>query len=1269
MRQLNFVYTTKEDFLAFLQKENVQLFDQNILVQIFTSKPKEEVEPALEDIASLLPKATIVGMSSAGEIVGTQILEKSIVVALSLFEKSQLASYYSDEEDSRKLGEEIARRLISKKSKGLILFVEGLHQNGEEMLQGVYSIAHPTLKVAGGMAADLFAFQETFVIHQKNIYTKGSVAVALEGEELEIVNDFNLGWRPVGPKFIITKASGNRVYTIENKSVVEFYKEVVGDDVAKNLPASAVEFPLLKDEGGILIARAMIKTFEDGSATFAGILREGEAVRVGIGSPRLINRYNPAKEIEESGFQAGFIYSCSARRIFFANELEKNLKQKAHYAPLCGCFTYGELYQDKLLNVSSTLLFLREKGTTDHNWEVVEYKQDEKPHCRYTEQASLHLIDYISKNLQAQQEQFEKDRFLFDEFVKAVDSTVIISKTDPKGIITYVNKKFEEISGYSKEELLGKPHNIVRDPLMDSQVFKELWDTIKQGKVWEGLISNRAKDGSRYFVKTHIFPIFDQEGNIVEYLAIREDVTELVRLQEAYERELQFSKMLLDNEENIIIVEKNGQIVAINETFYRIFPYENMENFLSWHDDVSDLFVEKSGYLKRSDPPAMWYEPVLKEPHKTHLALMVDRFGHERIFSIKSRQIEVEEDSYIIHTFNDITELEQAKQEAERAKEVQARFLANMSHEIRTPMNGVIGFTELLQATNLDERQKKYVDMIASSAKTLLDIINDILDFSKIKEKKIELEQIEINPFIELATTFELIRTLAKKKGIEYTIALDPELSECLVADPTRLRQVVTNLLSNAIKFTPNGGKVRLEAKVLQDGKTTQKVRILVSDTGIGIPKEKLKTIFEPFMQADSSTTRKYGGTGLGLAISYDLVKLFGGDLKVDSKEGEGTTFYFDINYRKCDKTKSLKRLLERFELVIVQNGENPVKEELEKILDSFGIAYEETPLEHLPNRVHSNTLVIALDGESAMEARGLVPQERLICIKEAYENCLQLDCNVAKIGEDFVSNLYNILLSKSQTLTHSLSAPKLTKPMHLLIVEDYEMNRVLMDSLLQNFPNITYEFAIDGEEAVQKATQKAYDLILMDVNMPKRSGVEATKMLRQKGVNTPIVALTANVLEGDKERFLEAGMDDYLSKPIQQEELQRVLAKYGSIEDLGKEEIVAKALDMQEILSKAQEGLGLEVGMIKHLLRKYLSSLQDALKEFQEALKANDLAKIADLAHKLKGSSGTLGFEKMMKLMGRVEKEAKESKEVDNQEIANTIKEHIEFLESEIKM
>lgn len=292
-----------------------------------------------------------------------------------------------------------------------------------------------------------------------------------------------------------------------------------------------------------------------------------------------------------------------------------------------------------LLNITTTVLLLNEKGTKKRVVEI-ETVKDKTIEKSLTEDATFNLVDYMAKKLQENETKLLATKTSLDEYLSAVNSVLIVSKTDLKGVITYANYNFEKISGYSKQELIGKSHNIVRHPDTPSDIFKELWATIKQGKIWSGEFANRNKNGNTYYVKSNMIPIKNFDGDVVEYMAIREDVTSLVESKRAYEEQVAFSNMILDNEENIVMVSKGTKIDTMNKAFFRYFDYKDLADFLSVHECICDLFVEKEGFLKPERLSKTWLEPVLQEPDKIHLALMIDKDANERIYSVKSKKIQ-----------------------------------------------------------------------------------------------------------------------------------------------------------------------------------------------------------------------------------------------------------------------------------------------------------------------------------------------------------------------------------------------------------------------------------------------------------------------------------------------------------------------------------------------------------------------------------------------------------------------------------------------------
>ena len=619
-----------------------------------------------------------------------------------------------------------------------------------------------------------------------------------------------------------------------------------------------------------------------------------------------------------------------------------------------------------------------------------------------------------------------------------MDEHVIISKTDSHGVITYASQAFIDISGYSKEELLGKPHRIVRHPDEAKEKYDTLWKTIKAKKTWQGDLKNRAKDGSTYYVHATIFPILNEAKELIEYVAFRDDITQRVLSQKALEKEKHLNQIVSDNQQSILLMtNQEDGVLSVNKKFFDVFGFKDFKDFKSKHNCICELFIDKEGYLKTSNDTSSWIDIPLKAPQKMYKALMKNKYGEERIFSVRIKEVLLEDEIFYVSTFTDITELEEAREMAESSEKLKTAFMANMSHEIRTPMNGISGFLQLLQKTRLNEKQQKYISIIEASMKNLLGIIHDILDFSKLEDGKMQLSLIKINPFVDFSKALALFKPSAEKKNIIYTIHIDPKIDQCLYADRLRITQVLSNLVSNAMKFTQDHGSIDINISLVSKDKTHNIIGFAVTDTGIGIPKDRQKKIFEAFSQADSSTTRKFGGTGLGLSISTSLVKMLGGELVLKSEEEKGSTFSFEIALEIC------------------------------------------------PNLQH-------------------------------------------------------------EIFTDSLAIEDNEKENHLkvLVAEDYEMNTMLIDEMLKEY-GIHAHFVVNGKEAVALLKKEKFDIVLMDINMPEMNGIDATRIIRERGDKVPIIALTANALEGDKEKFLAYGMNDYISKPIDMDRLYSVLDKY----------------------------------------------------------------------------------------------------------------------------
>lgn len=637
-------------------------------------------------------------------------------------------------------------------------------------------------------------------------------------------------------------------------------------------------------------------------------------------------------------------------------------------------------------------------------------------------------------NLKELELEAKNSTLLVEQYKKIVDDTIIVSKADTNGIITYVNDMFCTVSGYTRDELIGQPHNIVRDPSMPSSVFKGLWETIQSKKIWHGIIHNRAKDGSRYTVKSTISAIFDSAGNIIEYMALREDITELLRAQE----------------------------------------------------------------------------------------------------------------------------------DAKLAAQIKGEFLANMSHEIRTPMNGILGFTDLLARSNLNEQQRRYLDVIGSSTKTLLGIVNNILDFSKIESGKLELDCTYINPFVEFDNMVQLFSPIAADKHIKLEVLIDPLLKPSISIDLLRVQQVVSNLLSNAIKFTPENGQITFYVNSLGEEGEDERIRIGVRDNGVGITASQQTNIFKAFSQADNSITRQFGGTGLGLTISANLVSLMGGKLNVDSQEGSGSDFYFEINVK-----------------VLPPQSEKIISTEKKSVLNLAG---------------------------------------------------------------------------------------------KVLVAEDNDVNQLLIEEYLKRY-GVDITMVSNGQEALDALDKDTFSLVLMDINMPVMSGTDAISIIKKKGILTPVVALTANAVAGDHERFLEYGFDGYLAKPIVLKDLEKILETYVSYHSecekvIGEEEASEiKTLPLAIVsIALLKKELGLSDKIIHKMLILFLNSSDINLLELETAIHENDFKRIEGIAHKIKGAAGNMRFYSIEELSGKIEMLARSKKNADYRKLYCDFEKKMKTVQEEIK-
>ena len=565
------------------------------------------------------------------------------------------------------------------------------------------------------------------------------------------------------------------------------------------------------------------------------------------------------------------------------------------------------------------------------------------------------------------------------------------------------------------------------------------------------------------------------------------------------------------------------------------------------------------------------------------LLLMVRAVGYQNERKKTRAQLQAYADELLAAKQNlehTIVELEHARDQAEQAAEVKSRFLANMSHEIRTPMNGVIGMTSLLAETALSQEQQEYVHVIRTSGESLLTLINDILDISKIEADGLTLEAYPFDFHQHIQEVVDLVAPTANQKALELVVHIDQKVPRSLVSDPGRLRQILLNLLSNAIKFTSEG-EVVLSVTAHWRAEDQVRLHFTLRDTGIGIPADRVEHIFEPFSQVDASTTRKYGGTGLGLAITRHLVELLGGKIRVESQEGEGSTFFFTIEAEKSAPLATIETarptLLGRQVLVVDDNATN--RRILGKILDAWGLIPHlyETPAAALDivragRRFDVGLLDMQMPGMDGLELASALKRLSdfpLLLLSSIGDQVAKDHPHLRRVltkpvKQDYLLHELNLLWDTPSALEPRPPAPE-TAPqpalpppapspsaLRILLAEDNPVNRKVAHRLLQRLGYEADE-AVDGRAAVEavKAALPPYEVILMDVQMPELDGLTATQEIRALShLQQPfIIAMTANAMEGDRETCLAAGMNDYLPKPVKLDTLREILEGYQEAE------------------------------------------------------------------------------------------------------------------------
>ncbi len=820
--------------------------------------------------------------------------------------------------------------------------------------------------------------------------------------------------------------------------------------------------------------------------------------------------------------------------------------------------------------------------------------------------------------------------------------------------------------------------------------------TLKQAMVRDGRAEMECRgiqaDGTVIWIRIEAEVSFAEDRTPAQVFGIVQNISERKEWEDTLKRRRDFLHTLMETIPNPMF-HKNAEVrytgcnaafeaflgkareEIVGKTVYDLLPKE-----------MADVFHEKDLEVLR-DPGTQHFQGKLRRADGMLREVVVDK---------ATLQGKEGETTGLIGIITDITELTEARKKAEEASRAKSEFLANMSHEIRTPMNGVIGMTDLALSTELSEEQRDYLETIRQSAENLMTIINSILDFSKIEAGRMELEKIDFHLRSTVEDAAELLSVQADKKGLELICDIRPEVPMHLIGDPAKLRQVLINLGGNAIKFT-EAGEVVIRCSVAEQSAKGCLLHFSVSDTGVGIPEEKIDTIFESFRQADGSMTRRFGGTGLGLSISKNYAEMMGGRMWAESRPGSGSAFHFTVEFAPTRRKQSAAPPISLADLsgrrVLVADDNETNRKILKEMVSGWGMTCETRSggkeaireLEAAAAAGNPYDLLLLdlqmpeMDGFEVsryLERHADLRKVPVILLTSAGRRGDASQCRefgvdaylIKPVKKTDLLEAVRLILSRPASdgnffrdelvTRHSLRDRRWGSGKQILLAEDDAINQKVAVNLLERSGH-RVTVVSDGAEAVSRSQRRGFDLIFMDVQMPEMDGLAATRKIRtlEKGTGrrVPIVAMTAHAVKGDRERCLSAGMDDYLTKPIQAAKLEEMLRRWietetdpkggaGSVSRAepgkpSKEDPAPDPIDLQGALEQLMGNRAL----LEELLQEFRGQLQVQLHAISAAVAENDAERLRQESHRLKGTAANLCAAPIAAVCLSLEKAAKE--------------------------
>ncbi len=915
------------------------------------------------------------------------------------------------------------------------------------------------------------------------------------------------------------------------------------------------------------------------------------------------------------------------------------------------------------------------------------------------DQRTEELRREVSVRTEAERHLAERTAYL-NALIGNIPLGLVTLDTDRK--VTFCNAAFERMFGYTLSELIGCD---LFTMISQNQEGASMTQAPFLGQFTQFTATRCRKGGARFDAEIQLVPLMLQE-KVVGVFGLYRDVTEERRAREALElseaRNIAFHQAALDG---IQTIDVDGRIMDFNPAMERLTGRRKEEV-------VGRSFLEVNVTAGMRENVARDFEGFVRTGSSMFIGHLIEvpitrADGTEVPVDMIVTPLRVHGVLTFMTQMRDISQRKAAEQEQQHAKEfaeaasrAKSDFLANMSHEIRTPMNGIIGMAELALDTELTAEQREYLQMVKSSADSLLRIINDILDFSKIEAGKMDLESAPFSLRIALLDMMKTLALRAHKKDIELTIDIPPTVPEEVVGDVTRLRQVLVNLVGNAIKFT-DGGEVNVRVETERSDPESVLIHFAVRDTGVGIPPDKVQAIFEPFIQADGSMSRRFGGTGLGLSISMRFVELMGGRIWAESQLGKGSTFHFIVPFSLAHRDLAI-HLQTPPELaglpVLVVDDNQTNRHILSQMLQNWSMAPQTADggraalaaMTFALSTHHPYPLVLLdahmpeMDGfavaEEIRKDPGLAGATIMMLTSDLAagdaQRCRALGITTTLLKPIQQSNLLDAILKAlarpssvrvlpPEPTRRGKSAPR-GESRRFLLAEDNLVNQQLAVRLLERQGH-KVAVAKNGREVLdemEKAGPDAFDVILMDVQMPQMDGMEATMEIRRReektGAHIPIVAMTAHAMKGDQERCLASGMDGYVSKPISlavlQAEIDRVLSEHPA----KKQE---PAIQLDELRAR----LDGNDDLMAELAQLFLDDAPRLIQAIHEAVASGDAARLESAAHALKGSASTLGANGLTSFARKLEMQARAMRLEGSGETCSQLEQEWERLKVEL--